>query len=131
MKKCFVIGIILVFVGSGVVPSIAQNIRSHDEAELKIMIHGPRTMTIKNVGNAVAFNVRWDILVKGGFIIQGRSSNGEIGPLEPGQEITVGQNKLILGFGRIEITYAALADNAPMVSATLTPGLLLFFFFKS
>jgi hypothetical protein len=97
--------------------------------ELAITVLGPMTMTIKNVGNAPALNVSWSITVDEGLIFIGRSSSGLLlGPLEPGQEITVGQNKLLMGFGYIEITHAAWADNAPMVSAKLTGRLLLFFF---
>ena len=96
--------------------------------ELAITVLGPMTMIIKNVGNAPAFNVSWSITVNGGFIILGRSSSGVLlGLLEPGQEVTVGQNKFLLGFGVIEITYAAWADNAPMVSVSLTAKLLWIF----
>jgi hypothetical protein len=102
----------------------------YDMTELVIIFLGPRTMTIKNVGNATAFNVSWSITVDGGFIILGRTSSGLLlEPLEPGQEITVGLNKFVLGFGVIEIIYAAWADNAPMISAKLTGRLIWFFFF--
>jgi hypothetical protein len=97
--------------------------------ELAITGLAPMKMTIKNLGNAPAFNVSWSITVDGGFIILGRSSSGILlGSFKPGQESTVGQSQLLLGFGYIEIIGTAWADNAPMISAKLTGRLLLFFF---
>ena len=85
--------------------------------------------TIKNIGNATAFNISWNITIKGGFIVIGRSSSGVvIGPLEPGQEIMIKSGKFLLGFGNIEIIWAAWADNAPIVSIKITGKLLLYFF---
>jgi len=97
--------------------------------ELAITGLAPMTMKIKNVGNATALNVSWSITVKGRFIFVGKDYYGILlGPLEPDQEITVGQRQLLLGFGYIEITGTSWADNAPMVSAKLTGRLLLYFF---
>jgi hypothetical protein len=99
-----------------------------NQTKLTITIILPMTMIIKNAGNVTAFNVNWSITVTGGFIILGRSYSGVIlGSFEPGQEITVGSRRLLLGFGSIEITYAVWADNAPVVSANLTAKLLMFF----
>jgi hypothetical protein len=85
--------------------------------------------TIKNIGNAAAFNVSWSITVNGGIILIGTSSSGVIlGPLGPGQEIMVRSSKFLLGFGKIEITFAAWADNAPMVTVKIAGRLLLYFF---
>ena len=86
---------------------------------------------IKNVGNTTAYNVYWSITVtvKRGFIFIGKSTSGVVlGPLEPGQEIIAGSIGLLLGFGDIEITWAAWADNAPMVSEKRNGRLILFFF---
>jgi hypothetical protein len=97
--------------------------------ELSITVSGHRGMTIKNIGDAPAYNVSWSITVKGGFILLGKSSSGNLPePLEPGQEITVGSIGFLLGFGVIEITYAVSADNVPRISKTLTGKLLGFFF---
>jgi len=100
----------------------------YDMTELTITSISP--FTIKNVGNATAFNVSWSITVtvKGGFIFIGKSTSGIIlGPLEPGQEIIVKSKYFLLGFGNIEITYAAWADNAPYVSISISGMLILFY----
>ncbi len=90
----------------------------------------PMKMTVKNIGNDVAYNVSWSITIDGDFIILGGQSSGLIiGTLEPDQEITVGKTRLILGFGHTEITGAAWADNAPKVLADIRGILLLFFFY--
>ena len=99
----------------------------YDMTELAITSISP--FTIKNVGNATALNVRWSIIVKGGFILLGRNSFGELlQPLPPDQEIVVKSRFFLLGLGAIEITYSAWADNAPVVSAKINGILLLFFF---
>jgi hypothetical protein len=90
--------------------------------------------TIKNVGNSAAFNVYWSIIVtvKRGFIFIGKSASGVVlGSLEPGQEIIVGSIGFLLGFGNIEITWTAWADNAPVVSIKITGRLVLFFILAS
>jgi len=82
---------------------------------------------IKNVGNTTAFNVQWMITIKGGLVFLGRESSGGVPkPLLPDEE-TVTLGLVLFGFGRIEITVAAWADNAPLVSKT-HPGFLLLFF---
>jgi hypothetical protein len=99
----------------------------YNMTELAITSISP--FTIKNVGNATALNVRWSIIVKGGFILLGRNSFGELlQPLPPDQEIVVKSRFFLLGLGAIEITYSAWADNAPVVSAKINGILLLFFF---
>jgi hypothetical protein len=101
----------------------------YDMTELVITGLAPMIMTIKNVGNATAFNVYWNITVKGGFIVLARISFGVVlGTLLPGQEIIVGQRQLLLGFGYIQLIGNAWADNAPIVSANVTGRLVLFFF---
>jgi len=82
---------------------------------------------IKNIGNNTAFNVQWKISIDYGFILFGRNSSGTIPkPLLVGKETEV-SSKLIFGFGPIIITVTAWADNAPLVSRTISGFLLLFF----
>ena len=84
---------------------------------------------IKNIGNNTAFNVQWKIIIDGGFVLLGRESSGIIPkPLLAGEETQVRSN-FILGFGKIMITIAVWADNAPYLSKS-TPGTLLLFFIK-
>ena len=84
---------------------------------------------IKNTGNTTAFNVQWNIVNDGGIILVGRESSGTLPkPLRPGEETQV-SSSLILGFGKIRITIAIWADNAPYVSKS-TPGTLFLFFVK-
>jgi len=94
----------------------------------ELVITSLSPFTIKNIGNAAAFNVSWSITINGGLILIGKSSSGVIlGPFEPGQEIIVRSSRFLLGFGKIEITFVTWADNAPMVSAKLNAKLILFF----
>jgi hypothetical protein len=100
--------------------------------ELSITGLMPLKMTIKNIGDAPADNVSWNITVtvKKGFIFPGRFFSGiVIGSLEPDQESTVGRKQVLLGFGSIEILGATWAENAPLVSEKLTGRLLGIFFF--
>jgi len=101
-------------------------------SELVITGLGPLIMTIKNIGDAPAYNINWSIMptVKEGFLFLGKKSfSGTVlVSLEPGQEITVGQKQLLFGFGSIEILGVAWAENAPLVSDKLTGRLLLVLF---
>ena len=100
--------------------------------ELTIISLGPSIMTIKNIGDAPAYNVSWSIkpTVKEGFLFLGKNTlSGTVtGSLEPGQEITVGQKQFLLGFGSIEIVGTAWANNAPLVLEKRTGRLLLIFY---
>jgi len=87
------------------------------------------SMVIKNVGNTTAFNVQWMITIDG-FVLFGKETSGFLPKnLLPGGEVKVTSNKLLIGFGKIEITTTAWADNAPVVTEKVN-GILLLFFFK-
>ncbi len=85
------------------------------------------SLGIQNIGNKTAFNVNWKIVIEGGFVI-GRNSSGITKPLLPGEKVTM-RTGIILGLGKILITIAVWADNAPLVSKS-TPGFLLLFFIR-
>jgi parallel beta-helix repeat protein len=82
---------------------------------------------IKNIGNNTAFNVQWKIVIGGGFVLFGRVSLGTLPkPLLAGEETQMSSN-FIFGFGKITITIAVWADNAPYVYKSAA-GTLIFFF---
>jgi parallel beta-helix repeat protein len=82
---------------------------------------------IKNIGNNTAFNVQWKIVIDGGFVLFGRESLGTLKkPLLAGEETQMSSN-FIFGFGKITITIAVWADNAPYVSKS-TPATIIFIF---
>jgi len=85
------------------------------------------SLGIQNIGYKTAFNVNWKIVIEGGFVI-GRNSSGITKPLLPGEKVTI-KTGIILGLGKIFITIAVWADNAPYVSRT-TPGFLFLFLIR-
>jgi len=83
--------------------------------------------SITNVGNTTAFRVCFRVTADGGFVLLGRNSLQVIPkPLLPGEKASVKSN-FILGFGKILLTTALWADNAPYMSRTVSATLLLFF----
>jgi parallel beta-helix repeat protein len=87
------------------------------------------SVVIKNAGNTTAFNVQWNRTIDG-FVLFGKDASGLLLNLLPGEEIRVTSNKLFMGFGRIEITASAWAENAPMATEKISGILFLFFFFS-
>jgi len=84
-------------------------------------------LIIINVGSYAAYNVQWKIIIEGGTIILGRESSGYLPePLLPKDESAINSN-IIIGFGKVQITVTASADNAPEVSF-FTPGFLFLLF---
>ncbi len=83
--------------------------------------------SIKNIGNKTAFNVQWKITIDGGFILFRREFSGHLPrPLLAGEELSVSSG-IVFGFGRIVITVAVWADNAPLISESI-PGTLFLIF---
>jgi hypothetical protein len=78
---------------------------------IKIKIRGGFRVKaeIKNIGNAPASNVKWNIQLIGGLILLGRKTSGIIPTLPPGEAVTIESN-LIFGFGKTRIVVTA--DNA-------------------
>ena len=83
------------------------------------------SLGIQNIGNKTAFNVKWKIVIEGGFVI-GRNSSGITKPLLPGEKVTI-KTGIILGLGKILITIDVWADNAPLVSKSINGYLLIIF----
>ncbi len=69
------------------------------------------TVVIKNVGNADATDVEYDITIEGGLIIIPKTDSGDLGTLVPGQSANVTFGPMGIGLGIItpmpEITVAA------------------------
>jgi parallel beta-helix repeat protein len=83
--------------------------------------------TITNVGNKTAFLIHNRITADGKFVFIGRDTWREIPkPLLPGQTVHV-KSPMIFGFGKIFLTIALWADNAPYISGSYSATLLLFF----
>ena len=61
---------------------------------------------IRNAGDAEATDVQWKINLKGGFILLGKQSNGEIEYMAPGDEKPI-NSKLIFGFGNTVVSVKA------------------------
>lgn len=88
------------------------------------------SVIIKNVGETTAYNAQWKITIQGGILLRiNRTVSGTIPtPILAGEQSIVKSGFIfIFGFGPIEITLTASADNAPLVSKT-HPGFLLLFF---
>lgn len=84
---------------------------------------------IKNVGDADATDVSWEITVKGGLL--GRidvTSSGTITNLAAGETVTVTTEGFILGLGRIDITASAFcAESIPPSAQKNAAGRVILF----
>lgn len=82
---------------------------------------------IKNIGNTTAFAVQWKLRVDGDIVLVGRESSGMLVKSLRAREETYVNSNLVLGLGKINISMAVWADNAPYISKS-TPGTLILFF---
>jgi len=97
--------------------------------QLAFALHGGLGFsgTITNVGNTTAFMVHFRQTVEGGFILRGRDSLFDAPkPLLPGEKVVV-KSRMIFGFGKIQLTIAFWADNAPYMERTSSATVILFF----
>ena len=88
------------------------------------------SVTIKNVGGTTAYNVQWKITIRGGILLRiNKTVSGAIPtPILAGEQSIVESGFIsIFGFGPIEITATVWADNAPLISRTISGFLFLFF----
>ncbi len=101
MKKLFVVGIIVLFLGLAIVPSTANSTREIDvklEGRIGVII------TISNIGNETINFSSWRISVKGGhFELINKSIKGNITLFEPNDKIV--RRILVFGFGFITIGF--------------------------
>lgn len=81
---------------------------------------------LKNTGDAVINDIRWNIRLAGGLILIGKQTTGSIAALESGAEQTF-TSKPILGLGKTIVTITAQAVNAGAETKTVKGTVLLFF----
>ena len=88
------------------------------------------SVTIKNVGGTTAYDVQWNITIRGGILLRiNETVSGAIPtPILAGEQSIVESGFIsIFGFGPIEITATVWADNAPKVTKTLNGFAVLIF----
>jgi len=79
---------------------------------------------VQNVGDAVALNVDWSIVVTGGLLGKvNKTATATVATLAAGA-ITPMSLGMFIGFGKISIVISAHASNAIAVSATKSAFLL-------
>jgi outer membrane protein assembly factor BamB len=84
------------------------------------------TVTISNIGNAVATGVSWNLSMDKGFVIYSLRFQ-IILDLQPGTAIT--EKIWVLGFGKTTIHATATCDEGASANNTIQARLLLFFVF--
>jgi hypothetical protein len=82
--------------------------------------------TVKNIGNAPATNVSWEITLEGGFILVGKTKADTIGPLAADGSAEV-KIPFVLGFGKTVITVTAECNEGKTASKAQNATVLLFF----
>jgi len=84
-------------------------------------------VVISNVGDGIATNVNWNILLNGGYFFSGKNTSDTIEYIEPGDQIKV-TSELIFGLsGKTIITASANMDGQNKVSKELESSIFLFF----
>ena len=137
MQKCaasiaIALFILTIFLPLGNVKGIAspeKQTLSLDDTVLDVKIIDEPYASIKNVGNADAINVKWEMWLQCSilFISPGRQS-GNINRLAPGSEEIVSydmSNSFIFGFGVLKLKAVAKADNADTAEDVRPIGLLI------
>src|SRR5512137_2108889 len=66
---------------------------------------------IRNTGGINATNVHWSLSSTGGLIVIGKKSSGTIPVIFPG-DVSIVKIRIMLGFGKTQITATANASNA-------------------
>jgi hypothetical protein len=84
------------------------------------------TNDIKNIGDAAATNVQWNITITGGILISGQTQTGNITTLGINSMEPVSDSPII-GFGRVTVTITVSADGVPEMTKTTTGFVLLIY----
>lgn len=81
---------------------------------------------IKNVGDGVATDINWNILLNGGYFFSGKNTTGTIDSIEAGGQITISSD-LIFGLsGRTIITVTANIEDKNPVTNEVESSIFLF-----
>ena len=106
----------------------AQKTQMLDDTTLEIIVEG-NCAIIKNIGDADAINVKWELQLKCQplLLISPCKQSGTFDKIEAGSEKIVCYNitGLIFGIGVLKLKATACADNARKVRATGVIGFLL------
>jgi nitrous oxidase accessory protein NosD len=81
---------------------------------------------IKNIGLVNATDVQWRIIVKGGIILKGRNTSGEIPNIHT-DTLDIISSSLIVGFGAVKIIVEVWIGEEPPVVSEYGGFVLLFF----
>jgi hypothetical protein len=117
----------------GPIPSFNPNPTNRSEGTPKVIIESIKGRfnkiyaDIKNIGEKNATEVKWSISVTGGILKRiNVLSSGTIDTLSVNMGKTVGTDKFILGFGRVNIKVTVEATQ--VVPVTMTSRGFVFFF---
>jgi len=136
LQKLVTIGIIILLSATSIalakthtIKNIAtQKTQMLDDTTLEIIVEG-NCAIIKNIGDADAINVKWELQLKCQplLLISPVKKSGTFDKIETGSEKIVCYNitGLIFGIGVLKLKATASADNARQVEATGVIGFLL------
>jgi len=144
-RKWLAVGIILLFIGTCIIPAIAQNIEKSSlltsretpeitrldtvlEIEVVRTGIGKITAEIKNVGEEQATNVSWFISLP--THIPGRwYFEGVIPTINPQETSLIESSDFLIGFGLYGLTISAECESSHLIEIEYTVFLFLFLIF--
>ena len=136
-KKGIAVATILLLIGISATPlnavlidnSMEQKEIYPNDAEIEIIILENMSFIIRNIGDADAYNVTWEMyLTSWLLILSSKSKTGIIEMIPVGsEEIIVGneQSVFLFGFGPLNLVVTASAENAEEVTVSENIGFLL------
>lgn len=81
---------------------------------------------IKNIGNASASHIMWNININGGLILSGKTTNGTFTTLDVNTTHII-KDVPIIGIGAITVTITVSADGIPEMTKTANGFVFVFF----
>jgi len=143
VRKCLTVGIILLFVGTYIIPTNAKNIEKSSSPVSKgnpeitrfdtvLEIENVRggigkiTAKIKNIGEQPANNVSWSISLP--TVIPGRwYFEGVIPTINPQNTSFIESSDFLIGFGLYDLTISAECESSHRIETEYTVFLFLLF----